>query len=350
VAKAAYWIGKTKLAQGLNNEAMQAYHETIVKYGGDIDQAGVDLIITEVVNASKRVLDDDEIAALKARLNASLAEAENQTLQLRLRVLLASMDGQQIELGKQLIKELDDLQDAPPPVLSVICDASFEAEDYSRGAEILDLFRTRFEESDFLRAALKLRAFELFTAGEDEAALKIAAETQAIYGTDYDAAWAQIMKGKIELRSGDTDAARKTFSDMISVRAWRGEPYAEATFNLGRVEEAAGDHRQAFGWYQRVYFLYKGYAQGYWAAEGYLASARCLLELGLENDRRNTFRAMLFDKYVNTLPQAEVARATLGDEEVLEISQMIADGLQTNLTVTVEAEEPVKAEEAEVAQ
>jgi tetratricopeptide (TPR) repeat protein len=171
-------------------------------------------------------------------------------------------------------------------------------------------------------------------------ALKVADETQALYGTDPSAAWAQIMKGQIELQMGDIDAARKTFLATISVRDWRGEPYAEATYYLGRTEEEAGDPRKAFGWYQRVYFLYKGYAQGYWAAEGYLASARCLLTLGLENDMRNTFRAMLFDKYVNTLPQADEARRALGAEEVLEINQMITAGIQTNLTVNIDVEAP----------
>jgi len=338
VAKATYWVGKTKLAQGLTGEAVEVYRKTIVKYGGNIQQDGVDLIITELLKISKRLLDDDEREALKESLRASLLASDNLTLQLRLRVLLASIDGAAIELGKQLILELDDLEQAPPPVLAVICDASFEQEDFSRAAEILSIFQTRYEESEFMRTALKLRGYGLFEAGEYDVAMKVIEETQALYGTEPAAAWAQVMKGRIELKQSDFDAARKTFSEVISVREWRGEPYAESTYYLGVVEEDAGDPRQAFGWYQRVYLLYKGYAQGYWAAEGYLASARCLQKLGLENDRRNTFRAMLFDKYVNRLPQAEDARTVLGAEEVLEISQMIADGLQTNLTVSIDAE------------
>ena len=48
---------------------------------------------------------------------------------------------------------------------------------------------------------------------------------------------------------------------------------------------------------------------------------------------------MLLDKYVNTLPQANDAKQALGAEEVLEISQMIAAGVTTNLTVTIEQKE-----------
>jgi hypothetical protein len=102
--------------------------------------------------------------------------------------------------------------------------------------------------------------------------------------------------------------------------------------------ELAGDPRKAFGWYQRAYFQYKGYADGRWAAEAYLASARCLQKMGRPNDVRNTYRAMLFDKYVNDLPQAEVARKALGPEEVLEIKAKINSGTETNITVTLDAE------------
>jgi TolA-binding protein len=292
-------------------------------------------------------LEADERETLKQSLRASLAETDNVTLQLRLRVLLAWMEQNQLELGRQLIDELDELDQAPPPVLGVICDASFELEDYSRAEEILDLFQVRYEESEFMRSALKLRAYELFSQGQYDAVMSLVAETQARYGTEPAAAWAQIMKGRVELAQENVDEARKTFEELLTVRAWRGEPYAEATYYIGKVEEDSGDPRSAFGWYQRLYSLYKGYAQGYWAAEGYLASARCLEKMGLENDVRNTYRAILFDKYVNELPQAEVARNALGPEEVNEISALIAQGLQTKVTVTVEVKELVKAEPAD---
>ncbi|MBI9021326.1 MAG: tetratricopeptide repeat protein, partial [Verrucomicrobia bacterium] len=88
VAKAAYWIGKIKLAQGLTDEAVKTYRETIVKYGGVIQQDGVDLIITELATLSKR-LGDEALALLKESLRASADAADNETLRLRIWVLLA---------------------------------------------------------------------------------------------------------------------------------------------------------------------------------------------------------------------------------------------------------------------
>lgn len=339
IAMGVYWIGKTKVNQGLIDEAVESYFDAIVQYGDDLEQQGVDSIIAELIRLSRQRLSSEEQQDLRVNLEAELAQAENQTLSLRLRAMLAEMDGTTIELGRALIDELDSLDAAAPPVLAAISDASFAEKDYSRAAEILNVFKTQFEDSEYMRPVFRLYAFGLVEKEEDEEALKIVADAQARYGTEYDMAWAQLMKGRIELRKGEHQAAAETFKAVLNVRDWRGDAFAEATYRLGEAEEASGNLLKAHGWYQRTYVQYKGYRNGEWAADAYLGSARCLMQLGLENDARNTYRAMLFDKYINELPQAETARKALGEEEVLEIQQWISQGLQTNISVTVEMTE-----------
>ncbi len=338
VAEATYWIGKTKLAQGLVDEAVAAYRDAIVAYGGDLLQSGVDLMIDELVRIASRRLEDTQRLTLDAELLEAQDKSTNTTLQLRLRVLRAEMAGSTLELGEALIAEIDELSLAPPPVLDVICDASLAKGDYSRSEEILALFKSDYEDSEYLRAALKLRAMGLFHGGRYAQALEICAETQARYGTERDAIWAQILKGRAEAASGAFEAGRKTLQIVLKMREWRGSPYAETAFRLGELEELAGDLRRAFGWYQRTYMMYKGYADGMWAAEAYLASARCLQLLGHENEMNDTYRAMLWDSYVNRLPQADSARDALGAEESREISSLIAQGASTNLVVTLKVE------------
>lgn len=336
ITKAVYWIGKTRLQQGLVNEAVAEYLNAIITYGYDVERDGVDLIISDLVQTALRRLDNAQRRQLVEKIAFALSDSKNLALTLRLRVLQARLNHSEKELGQALLRESINLTQAPPPVLAEICDASFELKDYSRAEEILKMFRTRFEDSEFTGAAYKLRAFGLYASGELDEAMKIIEQAQAAYGTADDMVWAQMMKGRILLTQGRLDKAREAFIGTLNVRSWRGEPYAEATYNLGRVEEAAGNPRKAFGWYQRTYFQYKGYASGYWAAEAYLASARCLQALGLENDRRNTFRAMLFDSYVNSLPQAETVRRELGSEETAEIKTMLDAGVRTNLTIKIE--------------
>jgi len=221
-------------------------------------------------------------------------------------------------------------------VLACICNASFEMEDYARAEELLRIFIIQFEDSEYMRAAYKLRGYGQYAEKDYEGALATIEEAQETYGTDHDVAWAQLMKAQVMLDQGNIDGARLANMNLLNVPSWRGTPVAQATFQLGLVEEAAGEPLKAFGFYQRAYFQYKGHAGGHWAAEAYLASARCLEKLGLANDRRNTYRAMLFDPYVNTLPQAEEARTALGVSEVAEIAAYIETGGATNITITVE--------------
>lgn len=338
IATGIFWIGKTKINQGRLDEAVQSYFDAIVRYGGDLQQDGVDSMIGELVRLAKQRLSAVRRDALKADIRGA-AVAGKPVLQLRLRAMLAQIDGVELAFGKQLIGELSDLQHAAPPVLAAICSASFDLKDYSRAAEILNAFKLRFEDSEFMRPAFKLRAYDLHQAGDREAALKLVAETQARYGTDYDMAWAQLMKGELLLQLGRADEAREAFLGVFNVPGWRGESFAEATFRLGQTEDAAGNPLKAHGWYQRVYVQYKGYAKGRWAADAYLSAARSLLKLGLTNDARNTYRAMLFDKFVNQLPQAVQAKEVLGASEVAEIAELVASGIQTNLTVVPVAEE-----------
>jgi TolA-binding protein len=339
IATGIYWIGKTKIKQGLLDEAIQSYFDAIVQYGGDLEQSGVDSMIAELVQLARFRLPAEHRDELKAEIGAVLDTSDSLTLQLRLRAMLAQIDNMELDFGKKLIGELPNLDHAAPPVLAAICDASFELQDYSRADEILTAFKTRFEDSEFMRPAFKLRAFELYRAGDDEEALKLIADAQSRYGTDSDMAWAQIMKGGLFLRQNRYDEAHEAFIGVLNVPGWRGESFAEATFRLGQTEEAAGDLLKAHGWYQRVYVQYKGYAEGNWSANAYLGAARCLQQLGLTNDARNTRRAMLFDKYVNTLPQAAEAKTALGAEEVAEIAGLMASGVKTNITVTVAAKE-----------
>jgi tetratricopeptide (TPR) repeat protein len=336
IAKSLYWIGKTKIQQDKLDEAIETYLEAIVTYGGDLRQDGVDMMISELVRISAIYLNDDRKAELASKLQESLEATDDLTLQLRLRVTLAKMNNTETELGLELIKELENLDNASPPVLACICEASFASEDYSRSAEILRIFSGKFEDSDFMRAAYKLRGYGQYDEKDYEGALHTIEEAQENYGTDRDVAWAQLMKAQVLMDQGELEKARITNMDLLTVPSWRGAPVAQATYQLGQIAEKEGDPLKAHAFYQRVYVQYKGHAKGYWAAEAYLAAARCLKNLGLEEDMKNTYKALLFDTRVNELPQAEVARTALGEAEANEIMTFIETGGASNIAVNVE--------------
>lgn len=361
IAKALFWIGKSKLqkranikdeqlADALLEEVVDDYLAAIVKYGIDVKQEGVDLMIDELDRVSNLWLDFDQQDVLLAKLKAEIEETDDLVLSLRLRATMAMITNTEAELGRKLLVELPDFEHVSPPVLAVICKVSIESKDYDRGEELLELFKTKFEDSDYVRVAYELRSLGQFAEEDYDGTRETLDDVQGRFGEDPEMAWAQLMMARVSLELGEFDTAISNNLSVIGVSAWRGVPVVQATYQLGQVEERAGlkgpaekrDKRlgAAFGYYQRVYMQYKGYAGGYWAAEAYLASARCLDLLGQENDRRNTYRALLFDSFVNTLPQADVARKELGAVEVAGIEAKLAEGAITNITIEVEMEAP----------
>ena len=346
-AKALFWIGKSLIQKKEYQQAADIYMSAIVEYGGDLRQDGVDSMITELVKLSNLWLDGEQQDALNNEIEAATKSAHNETLQLRLRVLQAKMNDTELILGRQLLAELDNFNNASPPVLATICDASFEEEDYSRAEELLTIFVNKFEDSDFMRAAYKLRGFGQYEEEDFEGALATINDAQALYGTEHDVAWAQLLKAKTLLAMGDYDQAREENMNVLSVPAWRGVPVAQATFQLGEVEEAAGNLYKAHAFYQRTYMQYKGHARGKWAAKGYLAAAEVLKKMGLDDEVRQTYEAFLFDKYVNDLPPADVAREYLGNSKVAEINAFLDAGGTSNINVAVEATLSAESTDAE---
>ena len=329
VAKASFWIGKIKISQGLLDEAIEVYKNTIFDFGHDINQDGVDLIISELVRASRKLTIEEKNELIKS-LDSKIIQTNSHTLKLRLRVLGAEINGNEIALGEELIIELNDLNSAPPPVLAIICKASFVKKDFSRADEILELFLKNYEDSELMKEAYKLSAHAKFNTNKFDHALDLTNESQALYGTEADVSWTQILKGRIFIKQNLFDEAEKAFKAVLTVNSWRGAPYAEAMYYLGKTFELKGEYKIAAGWFQRTYFQYKAHAKGYWSAESYLSCAECLRKLGRINDSRNTLRCMLFDSYVNKLPQSEQAKIILGKEEVEEINNKILMGESYN--------------------
>jgi len=360
LAKAMYWIGKSKLQKdkALAQEVIGDYFSTIVKYGDNVHQEGVDLMIDELVKITQVWLDEEQKTALLKRFRETVKETKNNVLKLRLRVLISKINHTEDVLGKNLLTEVSDLKDVPPPVLAVLCKISLKEKIYDRSEDLLRAFTTYFDDSAYIQDAYKLRCFALFHEKKYDETLACIQEAQERFGRKDDMHWAQLKKAEVLLAQANQlpwDKAQDKYAEAItenlaitSIAAWRGIPRAIATFQTAQVEEAMGDKaptqkekhnhwNRAFAYYQRLTAQYKGYARGYWAAEGYLACARCLKKLGRMNDRRNVYRALLYDRYVNKTPQARIAKSRLGTSEVEEIMTQVNNGLITNIVVKAEA-------------
>jgi TolA-binding protein len=125
--------------------------------------------------------------------------------------------------------------------------------------------------------------------------------------------WTQIQKGKAFFARGDYEEAENEYNMALNVPSWRGPVYAEAMYGMGECRLATSDYEGAHSFFQRTYLLFKAYADGEWAAKGYIAAADCLMKLDRRSDAVNTLKAMLDDEYTNSSALAVKVRELLSE-------------------------------------
>ena len=318
-AQAVFLKSKAQFQLGEADQAVQACLDTVSRYGADPAQQGVAAILFDLGSIINTRLNEDQRERALARLRQVREEAEAPTLQLRLDVLLAELDGTKADLGRRLLAQEESLAAIPPSALGLMCSAALDQRDFSRAAELFDFFVGHYDDSPSINSAYQLRAEDFFQQKEVGQAMALATEALELFGAVPGLGWAQLLKGRGELELGKTSQAAETFNQVFNVPSWRGPLYAESMLLMADAWFAQGNVEKAFAFYQRTYLLYPFYDNGRWAADAYLKSAECLYKLKRASAARNTYRAMLLDESVRDLSQAEIAKKVLGPEETADL-------------------------------
>ncbi|MDF7826025.1 tetratricopeptide repeat protein [Pontiellaceae bacterium B12227] len=315
VAESVFWIGQAQIELGQVQDAVSAYLSSIERFGNDAEQQGVDKIILELVKVANFHLseEDREGLAVKLKLKLTNIDPRYEVLRLRLQVAQALLQGDDIAaaMGAELLEANTDLKLTTPASLSLMCDAAVDTGNVDEMQRLYDYFVTNYEESDLLWHAYRAKTYMHLANENDKEVLWSIDEAQGMFGAEAFMGWAQIIKADTEFRMGKLTEAEASYNMVMGVPEWRGPLFAEAMYGMGNCRQEAGDLEAAHSFYQRVYLLFKSYADGDWAAKGYLASADILLKMGREEDAVNTLKAMLEDPYTNTNPLAEKVRAQL---------------------------------------
>ena len=312
VAQAVFWIGKAQISMGQIDEAIDAYLNAILTFGSDVDQEGVDKIIDELISiAEYRLTDEDrELFAIKLKLKMTDIDPDEKVLLLRLKITLALLAGEEETnaLGSSFFKENQNLNIVTPISLAVLCNVAVAEGDTEQMGRLYDYFVENFEDSDKLWTAYRAKTYQLLASDDLIAVTNVIEEAQGLYGADSFMGWSQITKGDTLLKLKLYDEAEAAYNTVMGVPAWRGPLYAEAMYGMGECRLAKQDFEGAHNFFQRTYLLFKAYANGEWAAKGYLAAADCLLELDRKEDAVKTWKDMIENDYVNTLPDVETAK------------------------------------------
>ncbi|MBT8042480.1 MAG: tetratricopeptide repeat protein, partial [Pontiella sp.] len=284
-------------------------------FGNDPEQQGVDKIIHKLVIVANDYLEDAEREELLATLASRLSGVDErmEVLRLRLRVAGALLQGDEASavLGAELNAADTELAIATPVALALMCDAAVEAGDVNEMRRLYDYFLATYEESDLLWHAYRAKTYELLLSGDLQGVLAIIDEAQGLFGAESYMGWAQLLKADTLFKLKDYEEAEVAFNMVMGVSEWRGPIFAEAMYGMGQCRLAQGDLKAAHSFFQRTYLLFKSYANGDWAAKGYLGAANTLVELGRNDDAVNTLNAMLEDQYTSSNPLAKEGRELL---------------------------------------
>ncbi|WP_372807872.1 tol-pal system YbgF family protein, partial [Pontiella sp.] len=306
---------QSQIELGQVSEAVTAYLSAIERFGDDPSKQGVDKIMLELVKVADFHLSDEdrEGLALKIKLQLTSVDPRMKVLRLRLRISQAMLLGDEATeaLGAELLDSKLELELASPAALALMCDAAVATGNTGEMQRISDYFIENFEDSDLLWHGYRARTFKYLAEQDYTAVLRTIDAAQGMFGAEPHMGWAQLTKADTEFKMGDFTAAFDSYNTCMSVSEWRGPIQAEAMFGMGNCKVAIEKFDEAHSFYQRTYLLFKSYADGDWAAKGYLAAADCLIKLGREADAVNTLKAMLEDEYVNTNPLAEKVREQL---------------------------------------
>lgn len=309
ISEATFWIGRSKIKLDQIDSALNSYLDAINRFGNDIDQVGVDKIILELSNAASNLLDEDEYKLLSSRIGIMSSEIDDQLsiLKIRLNTIQAMLDKSEDELGKSLLINKTELNLMSPVTLAILCDvAPVYAPD--RANEISDFFMSRFDDSDQLWKAYRAKASQLLKNGSENKLLDLIDEVQSIFGADSYMGWAQLMKANANFNLGNFEQAEKDYELITNIREWKGSMHAESWLKRGSCREKIGDLEAAHTFFQRTYLLFRGYDDGYWAAQAYLSAADVLSEMGKNKEAISTLDEMLNDPYTESHPLTDKAK------------------------------------------
>ena len=159
VAESTFWIGQAQTKLGYLDEAVNAYVDTIERFGNDLLQEGVDKIILELKQITDSSLIEEDKVYLTERISIMVDDIieGQEVLKFRLSALESMLSGTEDIFGQSLIVDQIDLSNLSPVSLGILSDILVD-EAPNRVDEVTEYFITTYEDSDLLWKAHRAKA------------------------------------------------------------------------------------------------------------------------------------------------------------------------------------------------
>lgn len=304
MSDALYELGRAQEALGRPDEMLESWFRAILRFGNDPEDAGPDLMLAHYPDRYAAVTGAPPVAALREALARAEAQGET-TLVLRLAYALRALGADEGETPRATAEQFDA---ASAAVLVRIA----QSESVTAPALALAAAEAavgRGGDSPFAEQAWHLIGDLRTTAGDAEGALAAYREAAERFPASPRAARVRLREGDRLRDLGRYEAAIAAYRIVLQTRQWRGAAWAEANYKIGRAHFDAGELKEAFGFFQRVYVLYSGMAE--WAAPAYLQSGLALEALGRLEDAAATYRELLSKEQLGETAAGREAAARL---------------------------------------
>ena len=313
-AGAGFWMGKAYKALGQYPKALSTYIETVVKFGDNIENNDVDLILRELIKEQESEEGRENRLSMMQRLQSELQSARQRgaaTLALRLETLLAGItEGTERKRYVDSILADGQLESAGPLTLLLVAREAQARGDSRKVHEVYQKCMDRFAESDILVDVMNIELQARLNEKNYDGVIELAEEITNRFGYREEVGLTRKLKADACRLTGKIDEAIATYTELFAVSEWRGPLTPEALYWIGACHLEQGNPEQAFAFFQRIYVLYEGYTG--WAAKAYEASIDCLRKIGKpEEDVIRTYREMLANEKIAATPEGQRARAAL---------------------------------------
>jgi tetratricopeptide (TPR) repeat protein len=343
VVTALYWVGKAKSKLGRMEEAKELAVQTLGKYIGDAKREGIEMILSQLAEWSRRrpvsrtvaVSTTGEPAKWDAeaeleRMLKPLRENANPTTEARLLYAagelykLGRKTGQRDELLAK-IAEQTKAEDLSPFLLMELGDFLLAKGTVDKADTFYRALKDNFPKAMNVDAAY-VGLGEIALARKD---VKKAMElyTYAIdrLGAPYKLKEALLGQAKCHMAtaiatySGDTkeaavksfDKARKLFEEVAGVREWRGETTAYSLYQLAEIQFLQSKWPEATALFERVAVTQQKYPA--WSARAYNKAADGYHRMGKDDIAKDRLKEMLGKEKFQGLPEAEEAKKKLAE-------------------------------------
>ncbi len=340
-----YWMGKAKSKLGRMDEAKKITVETLTKYIGDQKREGIEMILTQVADWSRRrpqITVKETLATEVTNTGATTsgldkpkpepepqkwdAEAElermikplrenaNATAEYRITYAFTELAKltRNFEKREKLLGEIAEkakAEDLSPHLLMEIGDYQFAKGKIAEAEVLYQTLRENFPKADRVDAGWVGLGDVNYAKKNYDEALKLYTHAIDRLGAPFKLKEALLGQANVHLEKGNFGEATKLFQEVAGVREWRGESTAYALFHMAEALFRQKKWAEATSQFERVALTQMKYPS--WAARAYLKAADSYRMQGKDDKMKKILEDMLAKEKLQSLPEAEEAKQRL---------------------------------------